>query len=88
MERVFSKSTLREFWEKHPDSEQYLKTWYETVMNSKWRNPSDVKKTFVHASLLKNNRVVFNIKLVFNTSIFYITDKQYYRLDNCFVGTT
>ena len=62
MERIFSKSTLREYWEKHPDSEQYLKTWYETVMNSKWKSPNDVKETFVHASVLKNNRIVFNIK--------------------------
>jgi len=62
MERVFSKSTLREYWEKHPDSEQYLKTWYETVMNSNWERPNDVKETFVNASVMKNNRIIFNIK--------------------------
>ena len=44
MERIFAKSTLREYWEKHPDSEQYLKTWYDTAMNSEWRTPADVKK--------------------------------------------
>ena len=38
MERIFAKSTLREFWKKHPDSEQYLKTWYDTVLNSNWKN--------------------------------------------------
>ena len=26
MERIFAKGTLRDYWEKHPDSEQYLKT--------------------------------------------------------------
>ena len=62
MERVFSKSTLRDYWEKHPDCEPYLKTWYETVMNSKWKSPNEVKGTFVQASVLKNNRIVFNIK--------------------------
>jgi len=62
MERVFSKSTLRTFWEKHPDCEQYLKTWYDTVMNSEWKNPIEVKGTFVHASILRNSRIVFNIK--------------------------
>ncbi|MBN2174705.1 MAG: hypothetical protein JW731_11270 [Bacteroidales bacterium] len=25
MKRIFAKSTLREFWENYPDSEQYLK---------------------------------------------------------------
>lgn len=62
MDRIFAKSTLREFWEKHPDSEQYLKSWFETAMNSNWRTPSDVKKTYANASILKDSRMVFNIK--------------------------
>ena len=62
MERIFAKSTLREYWEKNPDCEQYLKTWYDTAMSSDWESPNDVKKTYVHASILKNNRIVFNIK--------------------------
>lgn len=62
MERVFAKSTLRDFWEKHSDSEQYLKTWYDTVKNSICNNPNEVKQTYVNASILKNNRIVFNIK--------------------------
>lgn len=62
MERIFSKSTIREFWEKHPDAEQYLKTWYETVKNADWKSPGDVKLTYANASILKNSRIVFNIK--------------------------
>lgn len=62
MDRIFAKSTLREFWEKHPDSEQYLKSWFETAMNSDWKTPSDVKKTYANASILKDSRMVFNIK--------------------------
>jgi mRNA interferase HigB len=62
MERIFSKSTLREFWEIHAETEQYLKTWYETVKNAAWKTPSDVKQTYANASVLKNNRIVFNIK--------------------------
>jgi len=62
MERIFAKSTLRQFWEKHSDSEQYLKTWYDTVQNSIWKNPNEVKQTYVSASILKSNRIVFNIK--------------------------
>ncbi|SMG54134.1 mRNA interferase HigB [Marivirga sericea] len=62
MDRIFAKRTLREFWEKHADSEQYLKTWYDTAINSKWKTPNDVKNTYANASILKEERVIFNIK--------------------------
>lgn len=62
MKRIIAKKTLREFWEKHADSEQYLKTWHETVKNSNWNSPNDVKDTYIKASVLKDSRVVFNIK--------------------------
>ena len=62
MERIFAKSTLRIFWELHPDSEQYLKTWFDTAMNSNWKSPNEVKQTYANASILKDGRVVFNIK--------------------------
>ena len=62
MDRIFAKSTSREYWEKQTDSEQYLKTWYDTAMSSDWRTSADVKKTYVNASILKDSRIVFNIK--------------------------
>jgi mRNA interferase HigB len=62
MKRIFAKSTLRQFWEKPPDSEQYLKTWYEIATSSNWKSQNDVKTSYAHASILKNGRIVFNIK--------------------------
>ncbi|UJH90283.1 type II toxin-antitoxin system HigB family toxin [Antarcticibacterium sp. 1MA-6-2] len=62
MKRIIAKRALREFWEKHADSEQYLKTWYETAKNSNWTSPNEIKHTYINASILKNGRVVFNIK--------------------------
>lgn len=62
MKRIIAKRTLREFWERNSDSEQYLKTWYETAKSSNWTSPADIKKTYVTASILKDSRVVFNIK--------------------------
>ncbi|MDP2060494.1 MAG: type II toxin-antitoxin system HigB family toxin [Flavobacteriaceae bacterium] len=62
MERIFAKSTLRKFWKSHPDSEQYLKTWYDTTMNSNWKTSNDIKQTYANASILKENRIVFNVK--------------------------
>jgi len=62
MKRIFAKSTLRHFWEKHPDSELYLKTWFDTAMNANWKTPNDVKKSYANASILRDSRIVFNIK--------------------------
>ncbi len=62
MKRIIAKKTLRDFWEKHSDAEQYLKTWYETTKDSIWRTPNDVKQTYTNASILKGSRIVFNIK--------------------------
>ena len=62
MKRIIAKRVLREFWEKYSDAEQYLKTWYETAKTSNWKSPNDIKLTYANASILKNSRVVFNIK--------------------------
>ena len=62
MKRIVAKRTLREFWEKYTDSEQYLKTWYKTSKNSDWKSPNEVKQTYANASILKNCRVIFNIR--------------------------
>jgi mRNA interferase HigB len=62
MMRIIAKITLREFWEKHFDSEQYLKTWYETAKISNWKSPNDIKETYANASILMDNKVIFNIK--------------------------
>ena len=62
MIRIIAKKTLRLYWEKHTNCEQHLKTWYETVRISDWQSPNDIKKVYASASILPNNRVVFNIK--------------------------
>lgn len=62
MKRIIAKRTLKEFWEKHPDCEQYLKTWFDIAKHADWKTPNDVKITFVSASIVADNRVVFNIK--------------------------
>jgi mRNA interferase HigB len=60
--RVIAKRTLREFWEKHADSEQQLKAWYNEAEQAEWRTPNEIKKDYPSASILEDNRVVFNIK--------------------------
>ena len=53
---------MREFWELHPDCEQQLKTWYEDTEKVRWVNPNQIKEDYPSASILKDNRIVFNIK--------------------------
>jgi mRNA interferase HigB len=62
VKRILAKSTLRTFWEKHPDCEQNLKTWYKTAVEYDWKSPNKVKETYNNATIIANNRIVFNIK--------------------------
>lgn len=60
--RIISKKTLREFWERHPDSEQPLQAWYLEARKADWASPDQVRSRFSYASILRNGRVVFRIK--------------------------
>lgn len=62
MKRILSKRTIVEFYEKHPDARKYLETWYETVRSAEWQRPSDIKEFYAGVTILKDSRVVFNIK--------------------------
>ncbi|WP_309607772.1 type II toxin-antitoxin system HigB family toxin [Flavobacterium sp.] len=61
MTRIFSKGTLRDYWQHHAETEQYLKTCYDTALNANWKTPNEVKRNYANASILKNQRIVFNI---------------------------
>ena len=60
--RVIAKKILRDFWTKHPDCEQQLKSWYNEAEDAIWKSPNDIKKEYPSASILVDNRIVFNIK--------------------------
>jgi mRNA interferase HigB len=62
--RVISVSTLKAFWEQSEfkDSETALRAWLDEVRHASWKQPADIKAQFGNASILKNRRVVFNIK--------------------------
>lgn len=60
--RVIAKRTLRNFWEKHADSEHQLKAWYSEAEQADWKSPNDIKEDYPSASILEDNRMVFNIK--------------------------
>jgi mRNA interferase HigB len=60
--RIIAKSTLREFWIKHKDCEEQFKSWYDEAEKSNWFSPNEIKQDYPSASILQDNRVVFNIK--------------------------
>lgn len=62
--RVIAKRTLRQFWEsvaQYADAKGPLEAWHAETRKARWRTPQDIKAQFRQASILKNNRVVFNI---------------------------
>jgi mRNA interferase HigB len=59
--RVVAKRALREFWERFPDAEDALKTWFAEAERATWSTPGEIKAQYRSASILKDSRVVFNI---------------------------
>jgi len=61
--RIISRKTLRLFWEKaeYADAEQPLKAWFREASSADWASPAAIKAAFGTASIVANNRVVFNI---------------------------
>jgi mRNA interferase HigB len=61
---VVAHSTLVEFYSDpdHRDAKGSLEAWYDVARQARWASPADVKEAFRNASIVGNNRVVFNIK--------------------------
>lgn len=92
--RIIARKTLRDFWEKHPNARKPLQAWYADAKAAHWKSPKDIKDTYRNASVVANNRVVFNIKgndyrlvvaINYDFSIVYIrfvgTHKEYDDID-------
>jgi mRNA interferase HigB len=82
---VISVATLKEFWTHHPDVQQPLKAWYAEAVQANWTQPAEIKAQYRNASILKNRRVVFNIKgnnyrlvvaIAYNTQTVFLTSSR------------
>ena len=60
--RIFSKSTLVEYYTKHPQAQQPLEDWYETTKRAEWKSLNDIKAVYNNVDYVGNDRYVFNIK--------------------------
>ena len=95
--RVIALRTIREFWESssaYADSKGPLEAWYPEAKNAQWRTPAGIKAQYCNASILRENRVIFNIggnkyrlvvRINYDVQIVYIrfvgTHKKYDEID-------
>lgn len=92
--RIIATKTLKEYWEKYPDAEQQLWSWFEETELAIWSSPNELKEQYKSASILNNKRTVFNIhgnkyrlivdieyslKIVF--IVWFGTHKEYDKID-------
>lgn len=59
--RIIAKRTLRTFWKRHSKAKGPLEAWHQEVARADWATPSAVKAQCRSASVLQDNRVVFNM---------------------------
>lgn len=57
-----SRKTLVQAWTKHASTEQPLKAWFQDARAARWAGPEDIRAQYPTASVVGNERVVFNIK--------------------------
>jgi mRNA interferase HigB len=60
--QIIAKSTLRAFWDRHPQAKVPLGLWYATVSRADWAGPADVKRMFgTKVDFVADNRLIFDI---------------------------
>ena len=66
--RLIARSTLRHFvaslagHKDQPAVSAALDNWYDEVSRAAWQTTADVKRHYATASIVTNERVVFNVK--------------------------
>jgi len=58
---IIAKRPLRQFWQAHAAARTPLEDWYARASAADWSSPAELKADFRDASILMDNRVVFNI---------------------------
>ena len=92
--KVLVKKTIQYYIKKYPKAETQLMIWYTEFSRQKFTNFNELKTVYGNASIVNNNRVVFNIKgndfrlvisINFSQAASYIiwfgTHKEYDKID-------
>ncbi|KGO90996.1 type II toxin-antitoxin system HigB family toxin [Flavobacterium subsaxonicum] len=59
---VIVKKVILYYIEKYPDAKTALLVWYNEFLKKDFKTFQDIKQLYGSASIVANNRVVFNIK--------------------------
>ncbi len=93
-QRPRARKTLRDFWLHHANSEKALRAWFQEAEQANWSGPTAIKCRYPSASIIGNDRIVFNIRgnryrlvvaLKYELHIIYVrcigTHAQYDKID-------
>ena len=61
MFNIIARKALLSYCKKYPDAAVTLQEWYYELRRTEFRNFNDLKKAYGNASLVGDDRVVFNI---------------------------
>jgi mRNA interferase HigB len=99
--RIFNKSAVEFYAQIHAPARDGLRSWYAEAIEAAWSTPEHVKAQFPKASIIANNRVVFDIagsryRLIVSMNYkfqagyikFFGTHAQYDRIDAATVDHT
>lgn len=59
---IIAKGTVLYYIHKYPKAKTALLTWYHEFAKTNFRNFNELKSVYGNASIVANNRVIFNIK--------------------------
>ena len=60
--RVIGTEILDDAMRKHSSVSRPLSAWLSETRSAQWKTPNQLKERYPSASVIRNNRVVFNIK--------------------------
>jgi len=59
--KILNQQILKDFWKRHPDSEQAIKAWFYEVKKGNWSSDEAVLKVFSGAKLLQEGIISFEL---------------------------
>lgn len=59
--RIFNKSAVELYASQYAPARDSLRAWYAVAVAAQWSTPEHVKAEFPEASIIANNRVVFDL---------------------------
>lgn len=59
---IINRNTINHYILKYPKAKNQLLTWYNEVSKKEFNNFNELKEVYGNASIVNNQRVVFNIK--------------------------